>query len=230
MIVVLASRHDRVAVDLVSRWASKGAELCSVEDLSAAGWRYLPGVPNSSTVVAGGRIAPQPEITGVLTRRAWVLEDELIRIVPADRSYVAAEMSAFLISWLSSLDCPVLNPPTPSCLSGPNWRHEQWVQAAALAGLPVRPSHRRVPALAEIAPQQEEWAAPAAYVTVVGEQVLGALNGIQSDQARRLARAAGTNLLGITFAGEFFSSATPWPDLSAPGVADAIAYYFETTG
>lgn len=228
MIVVLASGQDQAAVNLVSSWASKGAALCSIEDLSTTGWCYLPGDHDASTVVIGGQTIPQPEITGVLTRRAWVREDELIHIVPADRAYVAAEMSAFLISWLSSLNCPVLNLPTPSCLSGPNWRHEQWVRAAARAGLPVRPSYRRVPALAETGEQALH--VPLAYMTVVGDLVLGALNGIQRDHARQLARAAGTNLLGITFAGEFFSSATTWPDLNVPGVADAIVHYFETAG
>lgn len=228
MIVVLASGQDQAAVNLVSSWASKGAVLCSIGDLSTSGWNYLPGNHDASTVVVGGQIIPQPEITGVLTRRAWVREDELIHIVPADRAYVAAEMSAFLISWLSSLGCPVLNPPTPSCLSGPNWRHEQWVRAAAQAGLPVRPSYRRVPALAETREQASQ--APVTYTTVVGDLVLGALNGIQCDHARRLARMAGANLLGITFAGDFFSSATTWPDLNVPGVADTILHYFETTG
>lgn len=228
MIVVLASGQDQAAVNLVSSWPSKGAVLCSIEDLSTTGWSYLPGDRDASTVVVGGQTMPQAEITGVLTRRAWVREDELIHIVPADRAYVAAEMSAFLISWLSNLNCPVLNPPTPSCLSGPNWRHEQWVQAAARARLPVRPSYRRVPALAETGEQVMH--IPVAYMTVVGNLVLGALNGIQRDHARRLARAAGTNLLGVTFAGEFFSSVTTWPDLNVSGVADAIIHYFEITG
>ena len=31
-----------------------------------------------------------------------------------------------LLSWLSQLNCPVVNRPTPLCLSGPNRRPEQW--------------------------------------------------------------------------------------------------------
>jgi hypothetical protein len=40
-------------------------------------------------------------------------------------------MKAFLLSWLSQLNCLVFNRPTPLCLSGPSWRPEQWTYAAA---------------------------------------------------------------------------------------------------
>jgi hypothetical protein len=48
-------------------------------------------------------------------------------------------MKAFLLSWLSQLNCLVLNRPTPLCLSGPSWRPEQWTYAAAQLGIPVQP-------------------------------------------------------------------------------------------
>jgi hypothetical protein len=33
-------------------------------------------------------------------------------------------MKVFLLSWLSQLNCLVLNRPTPLCLSGSSWRPE----------------------------------------------------------------------------------------------------------
>ncbi len=57
-------------------------------------------------------------------------------------AYVSAEMTAFLLSWLSGLDCPILNRPTPNCLSGPGWRQEQWIHLAARLGIPVDPVQR----------------------------------------------------------------------------------------
>ncbi|HEX5501094.1 MAG TPA: hypothetical protein VFW96_00645, partial [Thermomicrobiales bacterium] len=63
-------------------------------------------------------------------------------------------------------------------------------------------------------------------LTVVGDRCLGAGAGALADGARRLAAAAGADLLAVRFggagAGAPFLGATPWPDLSAPDVADAI--------
>jgi len=102
-----------------------------------AGWRQsLGGVDGDAAVVEGKRV-PQKEITGVLTRLPCVFEQELVDITPDDRRYVAAEMTAFLLFWLSRLKCPVLNRPTPTCLSGPYWRREKWIHVAARVGIPV---------------------------------------------------------------------------------------------
>ena len=73
----------------------------------------------------------------MLTRVPAVFEDELTDIMFSDRSYVAAEMTAFLLFWLSRLRCPVLNEPTATCLAGRYWRREQWIDQAARAGIAV---------------------------------------------------------------------------------------------
>ncbi|MDQ4214740.1 hypothetical protein [Microbacterium capsulatum] len=39
--------------------------------------------------------------------------------VPGEREYAAAELTAFVLSWLRALDCPVRNRPEPVCLAGP---------------------------------------------------------------------------------------------------------------
>ena len=138
MFIVIASRHDLIARDLVARWMAYDAVLLTCEDLSVVGWRHYPGAPEASTARVGGREVRMGHIAGVLTRLPYISDAELSHIVTDDRAYVAAEMMAFLVSWLSQLTCPVLNRPTPSCLVGPYWRQAQWVYIAAQLGLPVR--------------------------------------------------------------------------------------------
>jgi hypothetical protein len=220
VLVVVASRLDEGARTLADRWTEVRVLTC--EDLSVAGWRHRPGGP--STAVVDGEVIPAAEIEGVLTRRSRVLEWEPDHIVPADRAYVAAEMTAFLRSWLSSLGCPVLNRPVPTCLSGPGWCREQWVRTAVRLGIPVRPVRWRLGASASV-PEDE----PATTATVVGERCLGAADRASAAWALRLARAAGVDLLAARFgeaeAGFELLDADPWPDTSSPEVADAIHDY-----
>jgi hypothetical protein len=98
---------------------------------------------NSTSVIGGKQISIR-NIKGVLTRLAYITDHELPHITVNDRPYVASEMMAFLVCWLSFLKCPILNrPTTSSCLCGPNWRHEQWVHAASKVGISVLRTERR---------------------------------------------------------------------------------------
>ncbi|MBD2412111.1 hypothetical protein FACHB389_03580 [Nostoc calcicola FACHB-389] len=247
MLVVVASRHDKAAEALVANWSAYGASLLTPEDLSVAGWRHYvrgggdggdggdegetsssspssPSSPSSSSAVVGGVTIGLDQITGVLTRLPSIFEQELLHIIPEDRGYVAAEMNAFLISWLSSLKCPVLNRPTPTYLLGPAWRPEQWVYAAAQLGIPVRPVRRQSSLLASVRPQVME--KPAVKVTVVGDRCLGEVEKLLASHARRLADAAQVDLLTVNFSSSESSAellgADLWADISAPNVADAI--------
>ncbi len=146
MLVVVAGRHDATAKTFVERHAAAGVALLSSDDLSRPGWRFSlasggPG-PDGAAVVGGHQVATA-DVAGVLTRLPRVTEAELPGIVPEDRTYVAAEMTAFLLAWLSSLRCPVLNRPTTTCLAGPYWWPAQWVRVAHALGVPVRPVHYR---------------------------------------------------------------------------------------
>src|SRR5215212_5356237 len=140
---------------------------------------------------------------------------------------IAAEMTAFLQSWLSTLECPVLNRPVSTSLSGPGWCHEQWVQTATRLGIPVRPVRRRIAFPAD-APGAEPLP-PDVTLTVVGERCLGPVNGVLTAQARRLARVARVDLLSVRFGetedGPELLGADAWPDVSSPEVADAILEY-----
>ena len=144
LIVVVASRLDQGARTLAASQGTDRVALLTCEDLSVPGWRHYVAAGGTSVAVIDGREVAVEEITGVVTCLPNVSELELLHIVPSDRAYVAAEMSAFLLSWLSALSCPVLNRPSPTCLSGPYWRPEQWARVASEVGMRVQPVHRRV--------------------------------------------------------------------------------------
>lgn len=228
MIVVIASRYDETARGLVARWQAHEAALLTCEDLSIPGWRYYLGSSLPSTAVVVGRAVSSGEIGGVLTRVPCVNEQELLHIVPTDRSYVAAEMTSFLLSWLSGLACPVLNRPTPTCLSGPNWRREQWIAAAARLGIPVHPMQRKI--TRGIASVEEASEPPSVTVIVVGDRCFGPVDKALTKRARQLADAANVDLLAVEFSASepeaFFVGANTWPDVTTDDVAGAVLDYF----
>jgi hypothetical protein len=230
VIIVVASCHDQRAQTLVARQGPDRVALLTCEDLSVPGWRYYLAAAGTSVAVIGGReIAPE-EITGVVTCLPGVSELELLHIVPADRQYVAAEMTAFLLSWLSTLSCPVINRPTPTCLSGPYWRPEQWTYVASQIGMRVQPVYRRVAFVGDFMPAVSE----STTVTVVGERCLGQVDTTVMTGARRLARAANVEVLAVRVSGSgpdaTFLGADPWPDLTSQETADVILEYIEGRG
>lgn len=228
MLVVLASRHDCHANELVERWTADDAALLSCEDLFSPGWRYYPSDLANSRAVVGGRVVPVVAFRGVLSLRPAVVIEELSAISAADREYVATEMNAFLIAFLSSLPCRVLNRPTPTCLSGPNWRAEQWTLAAARAGIPIAPTHRHVPPSPET--RRDSSCEDSVEAIVVGGRCLGLVDQSLACHAHELARAVGVELLGVWFShsrgGARFIGANLWPDVTRADVADAIRTYF----
>lgn len=227
MLAVVASRLDENARNLAARWKFQRAALLTCEDLSTPGWRHHLNDPASSTAVISGQVVPVKEITGVLTRRPALLEEEFVHIAPSDRKYVAAEMNAFLVSWLASLTCPILNPPTAACLSGPNWRTEQWIHAAAQCGIPVVPQHIHIPP----DKQTPESFGKVTEVTIVGDRCLGEVEKTLATYARSLARRADVQLLSLKF-GETrrdvrLIGVNLFPEIT-PELADAILEYFQT--
>lgn len=229
MLVVIASDQDEVARSLVARWEARGACLLTPADLSIAGWRHYSSALPRSTAAVGGRAIDVREIDGVLTRLPCVTEYDLPHINPTERPYIAAEMSAFLLAWLSSLGCPVINRATPMGLSGPNWRREQWAHCAARIGIPVVPVWRAVRSPASTPPGLPAFASIS--VTVVGDRCFGAPNAEVESRARRVARAAGVEILEAEFSGpapeSFFLGARVQPATVSGEVADALLEYFE---
>ena len=225
MLVVLANRTDATAAGLVSAWVSQDAALLTADDLSRAGWRHHPGAHEASTAVIGGRVVPVREIDAVLTKMPCVTEADLPHIVTEDRSYVAMEMTSFLVAWLSALECKVINKPRPACLVGPNWREAEWVRLAAETGMRVRTLRRECAPGVSFQPLGFEGVP--ATATVIGRARFGTVDSTLKDQAERLAQAAGVDLLTVFFSSASSSSAeflgvSLCPDLSPPDVADSV--------
>jgi len=235
VLVVLASRHDPAARALCERAAPGSARVLAWRDLSISGWRYhgAPDDGDDAIVLGGARIAAAA-ISAVVTRCPSVPPHELSHIVPADRAYVAAEMTATLRAVLARLRCPVVNRPTASSLCGPRWHPERWTTLAASLGLRVLPLARR--AVPGLAPSPPRLVAPAGRelhrVTVVGAQTLGTTGEEHeprpelADAALALARAADVTLLRVDFAvrgaERWFVGASLDPDVGAAPVADAL--------
>ena len=233
MLVIVASRWDRAPEALASRWADQEVGILTPRDLSVAGWRQHLGSMDSGTAVVERKLVQQRDITGVLTLLPRVVEQELVHIVPADRRYVASEMTAFLLFWLSQLECPVLNRPTPTCLAGPNWRQEKWLQAAARAGIPVRPLRRKTRPRGSGAagPETEELFPESVTVTVIGKQLFGEADPGLRQRAQRLAEFAGVDLLAVRFSSSgddaHFIGADTFPELSDDTLAGAVLEYLQ---
>jgi len=204
VVVVIASRLDPRARELVAHWSSAKAALLSAEDLCSAGWTFSLSDPAAGTAVVAGRRVRVAEIRGVVTRRPAVLAEELDRIEAEDREYVAAEINAFLVAWLTALPCRVFNRPTPRSLTGPGWTRLHWAAAAARAGVP--------------------WGAAADGhdVIVCGTTCVGARSSAESDRALALARAAAVDLLGVRIAEGNIRAATTQPSLDDEAVRSLV--------
>ncbi|MGH8432196.1 MAG: hypothetical protein ACREUF_17520 [Solimonas sp.] len=139
---------------------------------------------------------------------------------------MAAEMTAFLLAFLTGLSVRVANRPSPLCLCGEYWRDEKWRRAAHSLGLATRPIHRKV-VLGDTATEEPT----GTVVTMVGGGCVGeAVDDALAAAARRLAQMAGAELLAVEFdgphAGAAIRRASPLVDLSDPQVAAAVLGLF----
>jgi hypothetical protein len=230
VILIVASRADDGAGRLSMELPRGSSVILTPLDLSRPGWRVNGRETSDSIAVAGGRTLESRGITGVVCLLPRVFAKELGHIKAEDRAYVADEMTAFLVFWLSSLDCPKLNSPTPGCLSGPIWSRERWLLEAASAGLPVTTLRRSTRAAADAECSSERHVT----VTVTGRSCLGHEDPQLRERARRLASAAGVDLLSVQFRTDDtvggFAGADQFPDVSQPGVAEAIWDFFQDAG
>jgi len=175
--------------------------------------------------VVSGKVIPTPEIAGVLVRRHWISHEELTYVAAADREYVAAEMNAFLLCWLAALRCPVINPSTTTCLSGPLWTEQQWVHAAAGVGMRVRSLQVRASTRAPAGIWRDATGA-IEEVTVLDQNCFGTSHELMFAQAKLLAAVSRARLLSMRFivgdGAPIFLSANPFPRLTEDEVLDAL--------
>ncbi len=239
MVLVLCEEADLAAAWAGERLRLRGVDVQIVTgaDLAAAGrleHRIGRAGATFELELADGRRLSGRTVRGVLNRLSFLPSACLRRIGGPDREYAAQEFYALYLSWLHSLQGPLLNAPTPQGLCG-NWRHpSSWIALAAQVGLPALPyrqSSRDDPAA-----RWQAAASPApATVFVVGGRIVAepAVHREFDEPCRRLADAAGAKLLGVDFASATdgrwrFMGASVMPDLMRGGepLADALAEVF----
>ena len=229
MVILMASERDEQARALAARYARDGLRMLVPADLSRRGWRWRSADPHTGVAVINEEPLLPDDIDGVITRLPWVLRYDLPDIQAREQEYVATEINAFLLIWLVSLRCPLLNRPSAQCLSGPGWHPHRWVNKAHELGIRAQPVRQNVslparPGIAEAEPPD------AVNLTVVGAKVIGNAAAVLKRNALRLAAAANVQLLCVRFstAGRdaILLGASLWPDLSDPDVGEAVWTYF----
>ena len=145
MFLVLADPGDplagRVHDALCARHGAGGVRLLRSEDLAlGVSWGLRQDGPRVRTGLrfADGEALGSDETGGVFNRLRSVSVPQFEGSSPVDREYAALEMHAFLLSWLASLDCPLVNPAGPRSLGGDGTGAAEWLLLAGRAGLPVR--------------------------------------------------------------------------------------------
>jgi hypothetical protein len=196
MLLVIGGANDAEARAAVAHLGPGRAALLDATDLSRPGWRLLSRDPGGGQVVASGRVVAVTAIAGVVIRRLAVYPQELEHVHADDRAYVAAEMTAALAGWLSTATLPVLNRPCAGVLCGPGWRREQWLVAAARAGIPATSARRSTRASATT-PATDARATQ--HLSVIGDAVIGTASAPAREHGLALARAARVSFLSAAF-------------------------------
>jgi hypothetical protein len=145
MILILADAHDADALWLRAALAPLVAMPLAV--LTPARLVYartiMHHMDSSSTHscfdFGDGTSLDTSAIRGVVNRMSGAPTDHFSSAEPRERLYAASELQAFLLGWLASLPCPLLNPPAPESLAGAWHSDVVATQLAVLAGLRCRP-------------------------------------------------------------------------------------------
>ena len=182
MIVVVGSRHDLVAQELVASWPD--AALCSAEDLVRPGWVWRYGRTASRTWVVDTKRVCDDDVTGVFVRRPTVYPEELTSTHPEDRPFLASEIHSFLTFVLATTSARVVNPVSDGAFGEEALRPHRWVAAASEVGISIRP-------LRVTSEPGRQTRYRTCEVQVVGDEIFGDVPRRFADSARRLAQALG---------------------------------------
>lgn len=194
-----------------------GSRVLVPEMLSVPGRDHDPDRSDHDRMVIDGRVRSACPLTGVVTGLDAVQPGDLPHVAAGDRAFVAAEMTAFLRVWLTTLPCPVVDPPTAIALSGPAGESATWSAAATELGV----AHRRA---APFSP------ARATTVTVIHNGIIGPVPAPAiAAAALALTRTARVTAARLTFAeepdGPVLLGALPWWNFPSPLVLRAILTY-----
>ena len=227
MILIISNYLDDTAGELLKLFPAGKASLFTSQHLSSRGIAAYSNQFNNSYVTIEENSLSVESITGVITLIPSIFPWELIQIEKEDREYVAGEMTAFMIYFLSCLRCPKLNPPSPSCLSGFNWRQEHWIKKAFELRIPVKPIE--ISSREKIKTNYLD--AEIITIIIIGNQFCGQDNELLISYAFHLARHTGMKLLQVNFIKysndeTYFLSASQFPDLDNNSVMEAMVDYF----
>lgn len=137
MILILAAWRDAANEAFAAELAPAQTTVLTYTDLACASSCLCDPGFDCSTLTLADRQLRVDAISAVVNLLPAVLPDALTVYAPEERDYQAAEMHAWLAFFLSSLDCPVVNRPTPLSLSGPAPSPLAWLALARAAGIPL---------------------------------------------------------------------------------------------
>jgi hypothetical protein len=218
---------NRVAAMLRTRHQADAVALVTMRDLAQADELTQTmnggGQPHTIIRLRTGVTIDSGDIGVVMNRLRYIAVPQFTRSNPADRNYATMEMYALLVSWLTSLRCPIVNRGDSSGLSAAPRNAFEWLRLAADAGL-------RTPRLAAssslrryavsdmvmlglegaengtrfIAAQQRGWflerlGSRRCSLYVTGTHVSGALSAETKRAVRRLAHRAGLSIARVDF-------------------------------
>jgi hypothetical protein len=182
-------------------------------DLSRPGWVHYPEMSEGDRMVLGQDGTALSRLDGVVPALDAVHPFDLPHVRSEDRSFVASEMTAFLRSWLLSVDCPVLDRPIAESLSGPAGCTSTWSQASRALGVPDR-RHAPIPRFRSH------------RMTVIGDHVFGRVTEAAASLAIAMTREAGAVGAHLTIGddgeGAELYAAEPWWCSGHPGALGAL--------
>jgi hypothetical protein len=215
MILLILQRGARRPLGLAPGTAPGQPAVAVLEPsgLSARGWAHDPDMPREDRLVVDGEICPARQLTAVITALDAVAPSDLPHVRAGDRCFVASEMTAFLRSWLQTLACPVLDPPTALALSGTACDRAVWSRATAELAVPDRQA-THVPMMRTRA------------VTVIADRVVGPAPEPAAATALSLAQAAGVTAARLTLTDDAHEpalcEAAPWWHAPTPAALRAL--------
>ncbi len=239
-LLVLTDSNDPSGAWLQDGLRSRGFDavaLLSTQQLvGSTTWVHSLGKepPAFTATLEDGRVFRHDSLRAVINRIQFIPPEATTPVAAEDHAYVHQEQHAFFLSWLSAIEAPVFNPPSPRGLGGA-WRpRSEWISIAASVGFEHDDFRFGVEG------SDSESASPAVLPTAItlGDEIVDAgLPGDVRATCLRLARAAATPMIGIELRdrgdGTFvFVNATPYPPIHLAGDAmlDAFAYVLKDEG
>jgi hypothetical protein len=222
---VVAAAGDPAAGRLLEQWPPGVARAMTPATIAACAWQWSLGADGTVAWQVRDALGAPPGVRGIVNLLEQVRPCDLPQFQPAERSYVAAELTAFLHAWLHTLDCRKLNPPSLSTLNG-ELSELTWRAQAMRCGMLVTAYSTDDGLCAS----SEQPADATITVSVIGRRTVGMRHARLLDAALALRECTRLPMLQLTCRdtpeGLVFCRATVRPDFSDETVSDAVRAYF----